>query len=145
MASTTLNASIRSLVGKGAARKLRASKQVPGVSYGHHREPQPVAVDTRELERMLDKTAGETTVVELNLGGISAKALIRDIQRHPFRREVLHIDFQELVAGEKVEVEIPVILTGTSPGVRLFGGIVDQILRQIRVEIDPSTMPNHFE
>ena len=108
MATATLNATTRSDVGKGSARKLRASLRIPGVVYGHHREATPLAIDARELEKLLGSIAAGTTVVELNLGGRVSKTLIREIQRHPFRRQVLHIDFQELVAGEKITVNVPI-------------------------------------
>ena len=144
MATATLNATTRSDVGKGAARKLRASLRIPGVVYGHHREATPLAIDARELEKLLGSIAPGTTVVELNLGGRVSKTLIREIQRHPFRRQVLHIDFQELVAGEKITVDVPILLTGTAAGVK-DGGTVEEVTRQVSVEVDPANIPSHFE
>ncbi|HLB10009.1 MAG TPA: 50S ribosomal protein L25 [Gemmatimonadaceae bacterium] len=145
MATEVLIAHPRAETGKGAARKLRAAKQVPGVVYGHKREPQSLALDARDLQKMLDRVSADTTVFELRIGGGSARTLIRDIQRHPFRREILHIDFQELVAGELVTVDIPLVLVGTPVGVRLSGGMLDQVLRTISVEVDPGNIPNHID
>lgn len=145
MATATLSANSRAETGKGAARKLRASKNIPGVIYGHHREPLALAVDARELGRLLDRYSPDTTVVELNVGGKVSRTLIREIQRHPVRAEIIHIDFQELVAGEMVTVDIPIILTGIADGVRLDGGTLDQVMREIRVEVDPANIPNHFD
>ncbi|MFN2399662.1 MAG: 50S ribosomal protein L25 [Gemmatimonadaceae bacterium] len=145
MATASLSANTRKETGKGAARKLRASKNVPGVIYGHHREPLALAVDARELGRLLDKYSPDTTVVELTVGGKVARTLIREIQRHPIKPEIIHIDFQELVAGEKVTVDIPILLTGIADGVRLDSGTLDQVMREIRVEVDPASIPNHFE
>jgi large subunit ribosomal protein L25 len=71
--------------------------------------------------------------------------LIRDIQRHPFKRQILHVDFQELVAGEKVTVNIPITLTGIPEGVRLGGGVLDQTMREVEIEVDPSNIPDHIE
>jgi large subunit ribosomal protein L25 len=144
MATATLNATTRSDVGKGSARKLRASLRIPGIVYGHHREATPLAIDARELEKLLGSIAPGTTVVELNLGGRVSKTLIREIQRHPFRRQVLHIDFQELVAGEKITVDVPILLTGTAAGVK-DGGTVEEVTRQVSVEVDPANIPSHFE
>ena len=144
MATATLNATTRSDVGKGSARKLRASLRIPGVVYGHHREATPLAIDARELEKLLGSISPGTTVVELNLGGRVSKTLIREIQRHPFRRQVLHIDFQELVAGEKITVDVPIVLTGTAAGVK-DGGTVEEVTRQVSVEVDPANIPSHFE
>jgi large subunit ribosomal protein L25 len=144
MATATLNATPRSDVGKGAARKLRSSLRIPGVVYGHHREATPLAIDARELEKLLGSIAPGTTVVELNLGGRMSKTLIREIQRHPFKRQVLHIDFQELVAGEKITVNVPILLVGTAAGVK-DGGTVEEVMREVSIEVDPANIPNHFE
>ena len=144
MATANLSATPRSDTGKGVARKLRAANQIPAVIYGHHRDPQPLALDGRELEKLLDQIAAETTVVELAVDGRTARTLIREIQRHPVKRNVLHVDFQELVAGETVRVEIPIVLIGTPQGVR-DGGTLDQVMRVLEVEVDPVNMPDHFE
>ena len=144
MATATLNATPRSDVGKGAARKLRASLRIPGVVYGHHREATPLAIDARELEKLLGSIAPGTTVVELHLGARMSKTLIREIQRHPFKRQVLHIDFQELVAGEKITVNVPILLIGTAAGVK-DGGTVEEVMREVSIEVDPANIPNHFE
>jgi large subunit ribosomal protein L25 len=145
MATEVLIAHPRAETGKGAARKLRAAKQVPGVVYGHKREPQSLALDARDLQKMLDRVSADTTVFELKIDGGSSRTLIRDIQRHPFRREILHIDFQELVAGELVTVDVPIVLVGTPVGVRLSGGMLDVVLRTISVEVDPANIPNHID
>ncbi|HSJ62363.1 MAG TPA: 50S ribosomal protein L25 [Gemmatimonadaceae bacterium] len=144
MATANLSATPRTETGKGVARKLRAQHNIPGVLYGHHRDPQPLVIDARELDRLVDRYATETTVVELSLEGQSVRTLIREIQRHPFKRQVLHVDFQALVAGEKVTVDVPIILLGTPEGVRI-GGVLDQILRELTVEVDPSNIPNHID
>jgi large subunit ribosomal protein L25 len=145
MATEVLIAHPRAETGKGAARKLRAAKQVPGVVYGHKREPQALTLDARDLQKMLDRVSADTTVFELKIDGGTSRTLIRDIQRHPFRREILHIDFQELVAGELVTVDIPIVLVGTPVGVRLSGGMLDVVLRTISVEVDPANIPNHID
>jgi large subunit ribosomal protein L25 len=145
MASAQLAAQTRTEVGKGAARSLRRSGRVPGVIYGHAREPQALTIDTRELDRLLEHISAENTVVELTIGGRASRTLIREIQRHPFRRQVLHVDFQELVAGEKVTVRIPIVLAGSAVGVRVDGGVLDQTLRELEIEVDPANMPNHID
>jgi large subunit ribosomal protein L25 len=144
MATANLSATPRTESGKGVARKLRAQNNIPGVLYGHHREPQPLVVDARELDRLVEHYATETTVVELAIDGQSVRTLIREIQRHPYKRQVLHIDFQALVAGEKVTVDVPIVLHGTPAGVRV-GGVLDQVLRELTVEVDPSNIPNHID
>jgi large subunit ribosomal protein L25 len=145
MATATISATPRSETGKGVARKLRAQHNVPGVLYGHHREPQPLVLDGRDFDRLIEHYAAETTVVELTLDGQSVRTLIREIQRHPFKRQVLHVDFQALVAGEKVTVDVPIVLVGIPEGVRLSGGTLDQVMRELTVEVDPSNIPNHVD
>jgi large subunit ribosomal protein L25 len=145
MATASLTATPRADTGKGAARTLRRSGQVPGVIYGHGREPQSLALPARELDRLLDRISFESTVVELALDGKTARTLIREIQRHPFKRQILHVDFQELVAGEKVTVRVPLVLVGTPEGVRSGGGVIDQTMRELEIEVDPSNMPNHID
>ena len=145
MASATLSATVRENAGKGVARSLRGAGRVPAIIYGHGREPQSLSIDTRELEKLLSHISAENTVIDLTVGSASARTIIREIQRHPFKRQILHVDFQELVAGEKIVVRIPVILMGVPDGVRMDGGILDQTMRELEVEVDPSNIPNHIE
>lgn len=145
MATVQLNAAIRDNAGKGAARTLRGQGQVPAIIYGHKRQPQALSINGRDLDKLLSTISAESTVIELNLDGTMARTLIREIQRHPFKREILHVDFQELVAGEKVIVSIPVVLTGVPEGVRLGGGILDQTMRELEIKCDPADIPNHIE
>jgi len=145
MASASLSAESRSETGKGVARKLRASGRVPGVIYGHGREPQALSLNARELEKLLGSIAAGSTVVELTLGSATTNTLIREVQRHPFKKQILHVDFMELVAGEKVIVDIPLVFIGTPEGVRTGGGLLEQILHSIEINVDPSSIPNHID
>jgi large subunit ribosomal protein L25 len=145
MATVSLSANSRDVKGKGAARTLRSQGQIPAVIYGHGRDPQSLALNARDLDKMLSHIQAESTVIEVTVGGHTAKTLIREIQRHPIKRQILHVDFQALVAGEKVTVSIPIVLTGTPEGVRLEGGVLDQTLREIEIEVDPSNIPDHVE
>lgn len=145
MATASLSASARSGTGKGVARTLRRDGRVPAVIYGHARSPQPLSVDARELGRLLERVSAETTVIELAVDGATSRTLIRDIQRHPVKRAILHVDFQELVAGELVTVNIPIVLTGTSIGVRLNAGILTQVMSELACRVDPANIPNRIE
>ncbi len=145
MASAQLSGNVRENSGKGVARSLRSTGRIPAVIYGHGREPQSLSIDTRELEKLLSHISAENTVIDLSIDGKSSRTLIREIQRHPFKRQILHVDFQELVAGEKVVVRLPIILVGVPVGVRMDGGVLDQTLRELEVEVDPSNIPNHVE
>ena len=145
MASASLSAEARSETGKGVARKLRAAGRVPGVVYGHAREAQSLSLVARELEKLLSSIATGSTVIELSLGGAVTKTLIREVQRHPFKKQILHVDFQELVAGEKVIVDLPLVYVGVPEGVRLSGALLEQILHSIEVRVDPASIPNHID
>src|SRR5215212_158652 len=144
MATVTLTATPRAGVGTGNARKLRSSGQVPAIIYGHHREPQSLALNARELEKLLEHISAESTVIELNADGRTLRTLIREIQRHPLKRQILHVDFQELVAGEKITVRVPIVIIGTAAGIR-DGGMLDHTMRELEIEVDPANMPNHIE
>src|ERR1700737_1636376 len=143
MAIVSFTATPRDSVGKGAARTLRSKGEIPAVIYGHGREPQALSLNARDLAKMLGHIQAESTVIEVTVGGATSKTLIREIQRHPIRRQILHVDFQALVAGEKVTVSIPIVLTGIAEGVRLEGGVLDQTLRELEIEVDPSNIPDH--
>ena len=145
MATEQLSASVRDNGGKGVARKLRSAGSVPAIVYGHGREPQSLSINNRELEKLLDHIVAESTVIDLAIDGKTSRTLIREIQRHPFKRQILHVDFQELVAGEKVVVRLPIVLMGVPDGVRMDGGILDQTMRELEVEVDPANIPNHLE
>ena len=144
MASANLSASSRSTTGKGVARKLRAAGRIPAIIYGHNRQPQPLELNAHELQLLLEKNPYQSTVIELAFDGLSARTLIREIQRHPFKKQILHVDFQELVAGEKVTVKVPLQFTGTADGVRHGGGILDQIMHDLEITCDPSVIPHHI-
>src|SRR3954471_7325405 len=145
MATVSFTAQPRDTTGKGAARSLRRQGQVPAVIYGHGREPISLALNARDLDKMLGHIQAESTVIEVTVGGQTAKTLIREIQRHPIKRQILHVDFQALVAGEKVVVSIPIVLNGIPEGVRLEGGVLDQTLRELEIEVDPANIPDHIE
>lgn len=145
MATANLSATSRKGIGKGTSRSLRRNGQIPAIIYGHARTPLTIAIVERDLDRMLQHIAAESTVVELSIDGTISKTLIREIQRHPVRESILHVDFQELVAGEAVVVRIPIVLVGTPEGVRTSGGVLDQIMRELEIEVDPANIPNHID
>lgn len=145
MATAQLSASARKTSGKGAARSLRRDGRLPAVIYGHSREPLSLSLPEREFERLLERFAAENTVIELSIDGAMSRTLIREIQRHPVRRNVLHVDFQELVAGERMIVRIPIVLQGTPDGVRHSGGILSQIMQELECRVDPLNMPSKID
>src|SRR5437667_6468907 len=145
MAIVSFNATARENTGKGAARTLRSQGQVPAVIYGHDREPQALSLNARDLDKLLGHIQAESTVIEVTVGGQTSKTLIREIQRHPIKRQILHVDFQALVAGEKVTVSIRIVLTALAEGVLLEGGVHDHPLHELEIEVDRVYIPGRLE
>ena len=145
MATASLTAELRSETGKGVARKLRATGRVPAIVYGHARTPQSLTVNARELGRLLEQFSAASTVFELALDGGTTRTLIREVQRHPVDRSLVHVDFQELVAGERVTVRVPLVFIGTPEGVRSEGGLLEEQIRDLEVSADPSSIPDHID
>ncbi len=146
MAQTvTLAATAREKTGKGAARQARFHKQIPAVIYGHGRATQPLMVDALALEKALTGIEPESTLIELTVDGKKARTLIREIQRHPIRPDIIHVDFYEIKADEKVTLKVPVHLVGTPDGVRNAGGVLDQVTREVEIEVLPENIPDRVE
>ena len=141
----TLAASPRDKTGKGAARQIRFRKKVPAVIYGHGRPSQPLELDAKALEMALIGIEPASTIIEIELEGKKSRTLIREIQRHPVRPDIIHVDFYEVRAGEKVTLQIPIRLTGTADGVRNAGGVLDQVMREVEIEVLPEHIPDRVE
>lgn len=143
----SLQAAVRPNTGKGAARSLRRQGKIPGVVYGSGREPEAVVVEGAALSKMLIGISAGSTVVDLSVEGRApVKALLREIQRDPIRpSSILHVDLYEIHADEKITVEVPVHLVGIPEGVRNFGGVLDQVLREIEIEVFPADIPERVE
>src|SRR5712691_4579185 len=104
----SLTATPRTAAGKGAARQARRQARVPAVIYGHGRASQALEVDAKALERALTGVEPASTLIELTVDGKKARALIREIQRHPVRPDIIHVDFYEIHADEKITLKVPV-------------------------------------
>lgn len=140
-----LEVETRTETGKGAARRLRATGKIPGIVYGHGADPQSVQADEHELVQLISKISVENTLIDLKIGSSELKSvLIREIQRHPYRPRVLHVDFFEITAGEKIRVGVPVKLEGTPAGVRV-GGTLQVIRHELEIECLPKDIPESFE
>jgi large subunit ribosomal protein L25 len=144
MSEYKLAAENRSDAGKGAARRLRASGRVPAVLYGHGTKPQHLSVDARQFGQALRTDAGVNVLISLEVGRDQHLALAKEIQRHPVRGDLLHVDFIQVRRGEKVHVQVPVHLVGEAPGAR-EGGILDQDLYQVNVEAEVTAVPEAVE
>lgn len=140
----TLTATPREGRGKGAARKLRGTGRIPGVVYGRHEDTRAVSVDAHELEVLFSRISVENTIIELSVEGEkeAVSALVREVQSHPYRNEVVHVDFYQVHAGEELEVDVPIRLEGVPAGVREEGGVLDHVIHELTVRCLPSNIPN---
>lgn len=141
----SLAASPRTATGKGPARQSRFRGQVPAVIYGQGRSAQSLTVEAKALELALTGIEPESTIIELALDGKKMKTLIREIQRHPIRPDIIHVDFYEIHAEQKVTLKVPVHLVGTPDGVRNAGGVLDQVTREVEIEVLPEHIPDRVE
>jgi len=138
-----LKALDRADTGKGAAVKMRAEGRTPAVVYGKDMEARSLSLDTQDTEYLFQRIAVENTIVKLLIEGEDEpmETLIREIQTHPHKAGVLHVDFLRIQKGVAVEVEIPVSLEGMPVGVKEQGGILEQVINEIRVKCIPSKIP----
>jgi large subunit ribosomal protein L25 len=141
----SITATPREASGKGAARQTRFAGKVPAVIYGHGRATQPLTLDAKALEMALAGIEPASTLFEVTVDGKKTRALIREIQRHPVRPDVIHVDFYEIHADEKVRLKVPVHLVGTPDGVRNGGGVLDQVMREVEIEVLPEHIPERVE
>ena len=142
---TTLNLKTRSESGKGVARKLRRSGRVPGVIYGGGESPILVSMAAREALNLFQSISVENTILQLSVDDREAeRALVREVQVHPCRTELLHVDFLRVQRGVAIDVHVPVHLTGVPEGVKL-GGVLEQVLHDIVVKCIPSKIPPSIE
>lgn len=141
-----LSAQVRSHIGRSAVKKIKQQGLVPGVVYGAKQAPQHVQLSAREIGDVLSHATGENFLVELEISdaGKSSKglALIQEVQHHPLRGDVLHVDFHAVSADEKIHAEIPVETVGESIGVRSYGGLMEVSIHALEVECVPADLPD---
>src|SRR5690242_8193818 len=146
MAQTiSLSANPRQATGKGGARQARFRGKVPAVIYGHGRETQPLELEFKALEKALQGIEPASTIIDLAVDGKTVKTLIREIQRHPLRPDIIHVDLYDIHATEKVKLKVPVHLVGNPDGVRNAGGVLDQVIRDVEIEVLPEDIPDRVE
>ncbi|NLJ99804.1 MAG: 50S ribosomal protein L25/general stress protein Ctc, partial [Clostridia bacterium] len=144
MDTLNLEAQVREDKGKGFVKKLRREGFLPGVLYGLDVETLPVTVNVRDLSRIL-RSAGENALIRLEVNGKEHITLVRELQRHPVRGDLIHVDFFQISLKEKLETVVPLRIVGESPGVRNEGGILQQMLREIDVRCLPTEIPEYIE
>lgn len=143
---TSLQARVREGTGKGVNRKLRRNGEVPAVAYGHDRAARPLSINAHALQKLLATINPENTIIDLQIENEKpVQVLIREVQQHPSRPVTLHVDFFAIRAGEKLQVEIPIILQGNPVGVRQSGGLLQEVIRELTVECLPRDIPTSIE
>ena len=142
----TLKAQKRDDLGKGASRTLRRAGRVPAVLYGRDLESVHLSIDAHEADRLFHSISVDNTIVDLAVDGEKKpyQTLVREIQTHPWRDSLVHVDFLQIQEGVEVDLEIPVELTGVPVGVRLRGGVLEQIVHELEVRCIPSKIPESF-
>lgn len=137
----------RELQGTGASRRLRHAGKVPGIVYGGEAAPVQIELDHNALYHALRKEAFHASVLTLNVDGAKESVLLRDSQWHPYRQQVLHVDFQRVVKGQKIHVKVPLhfVNAETCPGVKTGGGKPHHIMTEIEVQCLPRDLPEFIE
>ena len=142
--STTLRLTSGRAEGSAAARRLRRQESIPAVLYGQGMSPVSVAVERSALRLALSGPAGVNTILTLEVDGNSYPAVVKDMQRHPVRRTVAHVDFMRINLSEELTVSVPVHLVGTAKAVVSDGGLVDAATDTIDVVTTPANMPSEI-
>jgi large subunit ribosomal protein L25 len=131
---------------KNDARRVRRDGKIPGVVYGAGKDSLPVAVDPRQVMRILHSESGHNTIFDLTLnGGERTKAMIVDWQYEPIKGKLLHIDLKRIALDKALKVSVPIFLKGEAEGVKTQGGILEQILREVELECLPADIPSHID
>ena len=144
--SFELDAEFRDAQGKGASRRLRHANKVPAILYGGHREPRALALDHTKLMLMLDNERFYSTIISLRVGSVSQAAILKDVQRHPAKNAVLHVDLQRVLENEKIRIAVPLHFKGeaAAPGVKK-GGVVSHLRNEIEVSCLPKDLPEFID
>jgi len=145
--SFELNAEPRTDKGKGASRRLRRAGKVPAILYGGNEEPQALTLDHNQVLRSLEHEAFYSHILDITIGGTGTRAVLRDLQRHPSRPTILHVDLLRVSATEKLRMHVPLHFLGEdiAPGVKLGGGMVMHELIEVEVECLPQNLPEYIE
>jgi len=133
----------RTLQGTGASRRMRGAGKVPGILYGADQPTQPIELDHHALFRHLKMEAFHASILDMTLEGNQQQVLLRDVQMHPFRQLVLHVDFQRVDKNKKIHMKVPLhfINAEICPGVKTGGGVVNHVMNEIDIQCLPDDLP----
>src|SRR5271166_270096 len=131
--------------GKNDARRLRTTGMIPAVVYGAGQESKAVTLDPKQMNRILHSETGHNSIFDLTLEGQTAKVMIVDWQYEPIKGALLHVDLKRIAMDKALQVSVPIVLKGEAPGVKVQGGIMEQLLREVEIECLPGDIPGHID
>ncbi|HUO96378.1 MAG TPA: 50S ribosomal protein L25/general stress protein Ctc [Steroidobacteraceae bacterium] len=145
--SFELIAEFRDDQGKGASRRLRHAGRVPAILYGGQREPRALSLDHTKLQLALDNEKFYSSIMQLKVGDQTQAAILRDVQRHPWRNQIVHVDLQRVYENEKIRLAVPLHFSGdaVSPGVKTEGGMMSHLKNELLVECLPKDLPEFLD
>lgn len=141
-----LDADVRSDEGKGASRRLRREGKVPAIMYGGHKDPQMITLVHKDLAKQLENEAFYSHILTVNVSGATERAILKDIQRHPAKPIIMHVDLQRVSESEKIRVHVPLhfINEASSPGVK-GGGLASHQMVEVEITCLPKDLPEFIE
>lgn len=145
MAEIKLQATTGRSLGSGPSKRIRVEGKVPGVVYGLDADPIPVTVEWKPLREALTTDAGLNALIDLEIDGEVALTIVKELQRHPIRGDVIHLDFLRVSADAAISVDVPVVITGEAQNVDRNDGTVDHLLFTLTVNAKPADIPNEIE
>jgi large subunit ribosomal protein L25 len=145
MKEVLLEAENREITTRGALNALRASGKIVAEYYGHNEKNMHLSIDAKRFEKMMQEAAGGNFLVNLKVGSVSKTAIIKEIQRDMISQKPVNIDFQAISATETLEVNVHIHIVGIAPGVKMAGGILEHVLRDIKVKCLPKDIPQFIE
>lgn len=145
MSDATLTAATGRETGSSASRRARNENKVPGVVYGAGKPSISLAVNRRDFRLSMSTSAGLNAVIDLTVDGDTDQVIVREIQRDPVRRDVIHIDFMRIDPTRPIELDVPLVLIGEAKKVTVNGGMIEQRLTKIRVRANPSKIPGSLD
>ena len=142
-----IKAEPRSVQGTGASRRLRRESKVPGIVYGAGKDATPIEVDHKDLWFKLKMEAFHASILDMEIGAEKSQVLLRDYQMHPFRPIILHVDFQRVAADRKIHMSVPLHFVNEeiSPGVKVAGGLVEHVMKELEIQCLPKDLPEFIE
>ena len=147
MATIEFTAFARESEGRGASRRMRRTGKAPGIVYGGSAQPQPIELDHNALIHALKNEAFHASILTMKIGSASERVLLRDVQMHPYRPQVLHIDFQRIDENRKIHMKVPLHFVNAelSPAVKMGGAIVSHVLNEVDVACLPKHLPEFID